>query len=151
MIEIPLYKNGAQVGVAVLDDVDAHLAGFRWSINNFGYACRTAGKSSVYMHRVVMDAPRGLEVDHINHRPLDNRRANLRLVTHAQNHQNHLSRGGTSKYRNVEKHGNKWAVRIRINGVRHYVGRFDTEENADAAARAYRLTHAPFSVEEVAA
>lgn len=40
------------------------------------------------MHRYIMQAPKEMMVDHINHNPLDNRRENLRLVTHQQNHQN---------------------------------------------------------------
>ena len=40
------------------------------------------------IHRVVMDAPKGMDVDHINGDTLDNRRENLRICTRAQNSQN---------------------------------------------------------------
>src|SRR5206468_807565 len=43
----------------------------------------------LYLHRLIIGAvPRGLTVDHVNGDVLDNRRANLRIVTHSQNHVN---------------------------------------------------------------
>jgi hypothetical protein len=45
------------------------------------------GQSGTYvsLHRVLTNAPRGLDVDHVNHDGLDNRSANLRLATRSQN------------------------------------------------------------------
>jgi hypothetical protein len=37
------------------------------------------------MHRLLLSAPDGMEVDHKNGDGLDNRRSNLRLATHRQN------------------------------------------------------------------
>lgn len=45
---------------------------------------------TIYLHRVITDAPAGMEVDHINHDSLDNRRCNLRVVTHKQNLNNRI-------------------------------------------------------------
>ena len=42
-------------------------------------------KKYVPMHRVVIQAPDGIFVDHVNHNGLDNRIANLRLATRVQN------------------------------------------------------------------
>lgn len=77
----------------------------RWNIANFyprGFRLYAyirervpgLGRSrTVYMHRVVADAPAGLEVDHSNHDSLDNRRScNLRVVTHKQNLENRKDR-----------------------------------------------------------
>lgn len=52
------------------------------SLSNDGYA--THYKVGM-IHRWIMDAPKGLQVDHVNKNRLDNRRSNLRLVTHKEN------------------------------------------------------------------
>ena len=42
----------------------------------------------VRLHRLIMQAPRGLVVDHINRDVLDNRKSNLRVVDHSVNNRN---------------------------------------------------------------
>lgn len=50
---------------------------------------REDGKyTSLYMHRLITGAPKGKEVDHLNHDTLDNRRANLRVGSHKANMEN---------------------------------------------------------------
>ncbi len=89
------------------------------------------------MHRQIMKAPKGLEVDHINGNILDNRRENLRLATHSENNHNR------SKY-SCNRSGlkgvfwypraNKFQASIRVHGELLYLGLY---KKAEDAARAY--------------
>lgn len=92
------------------------------------------------MHRLLVGAERGIEVDHKNRDGLDCRRENLRVATRSQNASNSPSIGGTSKYKGVNWHRarGKWAAYIKHNMVRKYLGLFLSEQDAacayDAAA-----------------
>lgn len=91
---------------------------------------------TVYMHRVILNPKKDLQVDHVNGNSLDNRKSNLRLVNNRQNAQNrHHSR--TSKYPGVSwyKSNKKWASNIEINGKTKHLGYFDNEIDA---ANAYQ-------------
>ena len=80
----------------------------------------------------------GLEVDHINHVRNDNRLANLRFVTTADNHRN-LSRYNKNNtgvagvfYR---KDIRKYTAQITVDGVQIYLGIFATLEEAARARK----------------
>jgi hypothetical protein len=93
------------------------------------------------MHRELLSAPAGLEVDHINGDKLDNRRANLRLATIGQNRQNAARRkDNTSGVKGVSwKRGeNKWRARIVVDGKERHLGLFDRLEDAERAVRTGR-------------
>jgi hypothetical protein len=96
------------------------------------------------MHRELLGLEPGdpLQCDHINRDRLDNRRANLRIVTSAANNTNLGSRGGTSKYRGV--HWNKdrhaWHAQARLNGHARYLGLFPLEDDAARAVNSFWTT-----------
>jgi hypothetical protein len=96
----------------------------------------TGKQRTLRLHWVVMDAPPGMDVDHREGPGLDNRRANLRLCTNAQNQQNTGSRGGSSRFKGVSwvKSKGRWRVSFNWEGVTHFVGYFTDEV---AAAKAY--------------
>jgi hypothetical protein len=73
--------------------------------------------------------PGDSQVDHINGIKYDNRRENLRLVTHSENQQNRRSAKGYY----FHKRDNKWLAQITINGKNRYLGYYSTEEEARAA------------------
>lgn len=91
------------------------------------------------LHRVLMNAGPHDLVDHINGDSLDNRRANLRLCTAAQNARNcRRKTGGSSQYKGVHKAGNRWLAAITVNNTKRRLGSFRHELDAaltyDAAA-----------------
>ncbi len=126
---------------ALVDDADyAHLRQFRWHRSTNGYAMgsvkRSGQRQKVYMHRYLMDAQPGDIVDHIDGNKLNNTRANLRIVSNAQNQWNRRPQANATGYKGVtwHKRKQKYHARIQVNGQRYSLGYFDT---ARAAAEAY--------------
>jgi len=89
-------------GVTLVDrDIAAQLAGRRLSRNRAGYVVFYQSGGQRRVHRLVCPPGPGLEVDHINARKDDNRRCNLRAVTHRHNLWCARRRVGRSGYRGV--------------------------------------------------
>lgn len=129
--EIPLTQNK----VALVDDEDYEwLIQRKWLFDG-RYASRKSG-IKIYMHRLIMSAPKHLTVDHRNGNCLDNRRSNLRLATYSRNSANAKKRQGSSIYKGVTfyKRYSKWRAQICFEYKGISIGYFETEEEA---ARAY--------------
>jgi len=129
--------------VALVDDADyEYLNRFKWYANKICrtyYAVRNVRRGKILMHRAILDAPDGLEVDHINGDGLDNRRLNIRLCSHSENdrsqrlhHRNKTGFKGVFFYKNNSK--NPYGVQIALNRKTIRLGYYPT---AKAAARAY--------------
>lgn len=104
------------------------------------------------MHRLIFGLNPGdrVEIDHINHDGLDNRRTNLRMASHAENHQNRRSSyRSTSRYRGVHWNtaSRKWRAVAKLNGREFHIGYFTDEEEAARCVAAWRAEHMPFAVE----
>lgn len=100
------------------------------------------------IHRIIMDPPAEMVVDHINRNSLDNRKSNLRIISYSDNHQNLGTRkDNNSGERGVSWHSrlNKWIARIQIDGKRVSLGAFDNKNEAVSAVRKYRSKFMPFS------
>lgn len=120
--------------------------------DKWGYiVIRTKGINR-FAHQLVWESvngrvPMGLEIDHINGDPADNRLINLRLVTHSQNMQNthKVSRKNkTSGVKGVhwDKNRGQWRSHITLNGKQKFIGRFDSIADAkEAYNRAAFLVH----------
>lgn len=133
--------------VALVDYADRDLvAGLSWRAlrghNGKIYAAAKGGRTTAYMHRLIIGTPKGKETDHINGDGLDNRRVNLRIATSSQNSANMGKpqrpdgSSHTSKFKGVTWHEprGKWQAKITVGKVCRSLGRYDTEEEA---ARAY--------------
>ena len=104
---------------------------------NMIYAGRQSDRCCISMHRVIMNAPKGMVCDHINHNGLDNRKCNLRVCTVKENSYNRSPlKGCTSKYKGVcwLKKKRKWMFQIRANQrSEYYSGVFSSEAEAALA------------------
>ena len=144
----PLEPKSIDVGMGRVALVDAEdyerLRGSQWRCSNLGdpRPYRTGTNGPEIMARVIMVAPPGLMVDHINGDTLDNRRANLRLCTHAENMKNRRKRcNSTQPYKGIEKWRQRWYARLRCNGVRYCSAGFETPEQAAAEYNRLALQH----------
>jgi hypothetical protein len=107
------------------------------------YAIARVGGRMTFLHVFIMQPIHGLHVDHVNGNGLDNRRENLRIVSHSQNMQNARSLRGASRFKGVAKHNNtsKWRAYISIARRQIHLGMFDTEIAAARAYNAAALAH----------
>ncbi len=129
--------------VALVDDEDFdYLKQWSWYAflqpNGRVYGKRTSRENgvqkSLLMHRVLLDITSKLDVDHINHNGLDNRRNNLRVCTRSQNIANQRAFRGKSRYKGVSPGSYGFCVRIGVTGKIKQVGFF---KNEIEAAKAY--------------
>jgi hypothetical protein len=98
----------------------------------------------ILMHRFLLDAPTGLEVDHIDNDTLNNTRSNLRLATKSQNGASTRrfdSEGNVKDSRGVGFYRGKWTASIKVNGRSIYLGRFSSEEEAKKTYDEAALKH----------
>lgn len=159
-IRLNQRKKGRPVAYAIVDVADRDLVeGIPWHLNQDGYATRTVdpatGRKELMARRIMGLQPGDrLTVDHISRDTLDNRRTNLRVVTHAENCQNRQARretAGTSVHRGVSFRKNKqirpWAAYGAVGGKQHHVGFFDSEQEAAEAAAAWRRENMPHAID----
>lgn len=142
-----------QVALVDDDDFERVTAAGPWCAykcaNKQGDAFYAAKWPSVQLHRLIMDAPDGVEVDHKDGNGLNCQRANLRLATRSQNQWNRGKQANnTSGYKGVywHKQRDKWHAQIAVNGKRVHLGYFATAEAAAAAYdNAARELHGAFA------
>ena len=150
--------NLTQGKVALIDKTDlekvlpwkwcAHFECGRW----YAYSSVTVGpyKSKLLrMHRIILEPPDGMEVDHVNHDGLDNRRYNIRIATRSQNLANRDRPVGRNyRYKGIYCIRNRplrkpWTARLS----KEKLGYFATEiEAAHAYNQAARERFGEFAV-----
>jgi len=151
MKEIKLNKGF----VTQVDDEDFEwLNQLHWFVTNGrnthyvqAWPSRKLGKRKViHMHRLIMNTPIYMQVDHIDHNGLNNQKNNLRNCTHGENQHNRKLTYGI-KFKGVkfrEKRENQihpYETNIRVDNKSIFVGSFSTEIEAalayDNAAKKY--------------
>lgn len=138
-----LTKNNV---AEVDDDVYTWASQNNWWCTGEGYVVREGlvsdkerkGKT-IYLHAEIMNKDGhilkpGEVFDHIDRDLLNNKRSNLRQCTKQQNCCNSPSRKGSSIYKGVTFHSNKWQARIRVFNKCISLGHFRLEKDA---AKAY--------------
>jgi hypothetical protein len=103
------YRKGMPVHVAAAANIGLHV------------------RKTVLLHNFLIGRRSGLEVDHVNGDSLDNRRANLRFVTHGVNVANRVRRG----FFKDARRGLKKIYRVCVG--RKQIGYFKTVHDARVA------------------
>lgn len=164
-VRIPLHnRSGDEIAATLVSHEDAALALKRWHLSGQGYAVRMVltdewlptGKHrqrAVLLHREILGLEFGdaLQGDHRDGDRLNNQRDNLRVVSVAWQRQNRRPQGGVSEHRGVAffRDGRRrpWVAYANVAGKRTNIGFFATEDEAGAAAKAWRLTNMPGAVD----
>jgi hypothetical protein len=105
---------------------------------------RKRRRTTLQLHRLIMNTPKGMQTDHINGDTLDNRKENLRVATREENGRNRgKSKTNTSGFKGVcyvkKKKGminelsKPWMAKTKYNGKYIYLGMFATPEEAGKA------------------
>jgi hypothetical protein len=133
---VPLTKGYE----AIIDAKDVDIVcKFNWMAyekKNTVYAVRNdpEGTALIRLHRLIMNAPKGLEVDHIDRNGLNNTRENLRICDRCQNMRNVGPRDSKgTKGISWHKRTGKWQARIVAGGAQIYLGVYETEQMAQNA------------------
>lgn len=148
-------RFGTVIAETLIDIEDMNIAAtVRWCLrrDKRGYVignrsrgnARALGRGRrVYLHRIIMDAPEGMEVDHIDGNILNNRRTNLRIVSRCENGQN-IIKTQKSGFSNVYPLHGGWRAQVKVGGKSHSSPVVDTIEEAVVHAERLRKEHMPF-------
>lgn len=156
-IRIPIHRGGEVVAYATVDADMAHLAKFKWHLHH-GYAARSRSEKprTVRMHTDVLgDPPDGLQTDHRNRDRLDNRRENLRHVSHRENMLNRGRWGraaslGLPRGVRIAPSG-RFEVSVCMKGLCFHFGTVGCRHVAELLAGYYRWELGMLAESEVAA
>lgn len=132
-------KSGNEVGRAKVDNDDVEKClRLKWRLAGRGYAMgfvySNKKQKNIKLHIHIFGKKDGLEIDHINRDKLDNRKGNLRFVSHGDNMLNATMRvdnrsGFTGVFYDTKR--NKWLAHFRG----RYIGRYVMKDDAIAARK----------------
>jgi len=144
IIDVSTKKYPMQFAIIDAEDVEKvgkkhwYVCKCDWNGYTKLYPATKINGKLVRLHRFIMNAKKGQIVDHINNNGLDNRKSNLRFVTHQQsmwnrklNKLNNKSRfEGVSRVSLTRKLKKPFYARISENGKLKHLGYFSTENEA---------------------
>lgn len=120
--------------VAIIDDDDLErVSALTWWLNGPGYVDGWVNGKGCLMHRFIMGAKKGQEIDHINSIKLDNRKENLRFCTHLENVVRiGIRKNNSTGYVGVCSRGagKLYRAYIRFQGKQIFLGNYKTPEEA---------------------
>ncbi len=132
-VEMCLYgRSGEVICKTKIDTEDVEkIKHLRWYKSRDDSVVNSKGYKHKILPRILINAPEDLEVDHINHDRLDNRKRNLRICTRSENKINrrfpgyHIHKNG--------KQPERWRVVLRKDKKIIYEKQFKTEDEARSA------------------
>lgn len=153
---VPSSKYGDKE--VLIDDEDwERIKKYRWFIwkhhNKFYvmstiYNKITKETKNFSLHRLIMNFPKNMQINHIDGNGLNNQKNNLRVCTQAENLRNSKkSKNNTSGYKGVSynKYAKKYDARIMIDHKQIFLGNFKTLELAYVAyCKASKKYHGKF-------
>jgi hypothetical protein len=138
-MELVIYSKIYGSHVVYYDDIDHELvSGYHWMISKGkkgvfyarGYIGKKSGGNGVHdkarMHRLIMNCPEDLQIDHIDGNGLNNQRVNLRVAKNAQNCRNQRAHSDSlTGYKGITfvKKKKLYFARIRVNNKLISLGR----------------------------
>ena len=125
MIQIPLTQGQ----FALIDDEDFDIVSkHKWHAKKYKHTYYAATnikkedkKTILRMHRLIINVPDGMEIDHLDHNGCNNQKYNIKVCTHWENMQNKKNQYDvltTTKMKGVyfDNTTKKWKSTIWING-----------------------------------
>lgn len=144
MKKIKLSQNK----VVLVDDEDfKRVKAFKWHFSWSGWRGYAKTnillygnkRTSIYLHRFLLNAQKGMQTDHINGNTMDNRKENLRLCTKQQNAFNKKSAHKNNKLGikgvHWDKNSKRFRAQIMVNGKNFNLGSFEVLSDADTSYR----------------
>lgn len=151
------YKKEKIITFVDIEDIDKikdiyWVAHFEPQVNNYYIRgrLRTEKREHTMLHRYIMNTPSDMQVDHINHNTLDNRKYNLRNVMPSQNMQNLSGAHIRNKLnlRNVFVYRNNYMIKITVDGEslrwRYKVSEYSLEQIKEISEK-LRKEYMPFA------
>lgn len=133
-----LDKEGNIIVIALVDIEDVNrLQKYSFRYEKGKYIKTLINRKTIYLHQLVLGKEQDLVIDHINRNKLDNRKANLRFCTQAENLCNKEKGICNAIGVSISTGKRKKKYRATFNGV--YLGNYKTIEEAIQSRINYEL------------